>query len=171
MTRSLMVMFVATALGTTLMARAVPRGPLEGVWKVTEIVATGANASSPSSPPASVYIFTRAHYSILRATGAGPRALFKERQPNDAEKLAAYDTFVATSGTYELSGTTLTLRPIVSKNPNLMAGGSETFQFRLEGDTLWLTLKSTDIRMRLGDRIEPAPGPATETRFRLIRIE
>jgi hypothetical protein len=171
MTHSLMTVFVATALGTTLMAQAVPRGPLEGVWKVTEIVATGANAASPAEPPASVYIFTRAHYSILRATSAGPRALFKQRQPTDAEKLAAYDSFVATSGTYELSETTLTLRPIVSKNPNLMGGGSETFRFRLEGDTLWLTLNSTDVRMRLGDRIEPAPGPPTETRFRLVRVE
>jgi hypothetical protein len=153
-----------------LMAQAVPRGPLEGVWKVTEI-ATGSNAPSPASPPPSVYIFTRGHYSILRVIGTGARTLFAAPQPTDAEKLAAYDTFVATSGTYELSGTTLITRPIVSKNPNLMGGGSETFQCRLEGDTLWLTLKSTDTRIRLGDRIEPVAGPATETRFRLARIE
>ena len=154
-----------------LMAQAVPRGPLEGVWKVTEIVVSGSNQPSPASSQPSVYIFTRAHYSILRATGAGPRTLFTALQPTDAEKLAAYDTFVATSGTYELSGTTLITRPIVSKNPNLMGGGSETFQCRLEGDTLWLTLKSTDTRIRLGDRIEPVAGPVTEMRFRLARIE
>jgi hypothetical protein len=43
-------MFVATALGTALMAQSDPRGPLEGVWKVMGIAATGANAPSLSSP-------------------------------------------------------------------------------------------------------------------------
>jgi hypothetical protein len=171
MKRTATTVFVATALGTTLMAQSVARGPLEGVWKASEIVATGANPSTTPSPQPSVYLFTRTHYGILRVAGAEPRALFKAPRPTDEEKIAAYDTFVATSGTYELSGTTLTLRPIVAKNPNLMAGGSETFQLRLEGDTLWLTLKSTDVRMRVGDRIQPASGPLTETRFRLARIE
>jgi hypothetical protein len=162
---------VTAALGTVVMAQSALRGPLEGVWRATEIVATGANPSTIPNPQASVYIFTRTHYSVLRVTGAGPRALFETRRPTDEEKLVAYDTFVATSGTYELSGSTLTLRPIVAKTPNLMAGGSETFEVRVEGDTVWLTLRSTDVRWRTGDRIEPASGPVTVTRFRLLRIE
>lgn len=159
------------ALGATEIPQGQVRGPLEGVWKATEIVATGAKPSRIPSPQPNVYIFTPTYYSIVRVAGAEPRVLFKAPGPTEGEKLAAYDTFVATSGTYELSGTTLILRPVVAKNPNLMAGGFETFQVRVEGGTLWLTLKSTDVHVRRGDLIEPSPGPLTETRFKLIRVE
>lgn len=171
MKRTVTALFVAIALATTVMAQGGARGPLEGVWKVTEEVVTGANASSTTSPQPSLFIFTRTHYSMLRVASAHPRTLFKAMDPTNEEKIAAYDTFTANSGTYEVAGTTLTVRPIVAKNPNFMAGGFDKYQFRVDGDTLSLTSTSTDINMRVGDRLVPGSGPVSETRRKLIRVE
>ena len=171
MKRTVTVLFVVIALATTVMAQGRARGPLEGVWKVTEEVVTGANASSTTSPQPSLFIFTRTHYSMLRVASAQPRTLFKAMDPTNEERTAAYDTFTANSGTYEVTGTTLTVRPIVAKNPNFMAGGFDKYQFRVDGDTLSLTSKSTDISMRVGDRLVPGSGPVSETRRKLIRVE
>jgi hypothetical protein len=54
--------------------------------------------------------------------GADPRRRFNgdPNRPTDAEKVAAYDSFVAGSGTYALTGSTLTLQALVHKNPNEM---------------------------------------------------
>lgn len=171
MKRTVTVLFVAIVLATTVMAQGAARGPLEGVWKVAEEVVTGANASSTTSPQASLFIFTRTHYSMLRVASAQPRVLFKAVDPTIEEKIAAYDTFVANSGTYEVTGTTVTTRPMVAKSPNFMAGGSDKYQFRVDGKTLWLTSKSTDISFRVGDRLVPGSGPVSETRRKLIRLE
>ncbi len=171
MKRTVTVMFVAMALGITVMAQGGARGPLEGVWKVTEEVVTGANASTTTSPQPGLFIFTRTHYSMLRVASPQPRVLFKAVDSTSEEKVAAYDTFTANSGTYEVAGTTLTVRPIVAKSPNFMAGGYDKYQFRVDGNTLWLTSKSTDINVRVGDRLVPGSEPASETRRKLIRVE
>jgi len=171
MKRTVTAMFVAIALATTVMAQGEARGPLEGVWKVTEEVVTGADASSTTSPQPSLFIFTRTHYSMLRVASSQPRALFKAMDPTSEEKIATFDTFIANSGTYDVAGTTLTVRPIVAKNPNFMAGGSDKYQFRVDGNTLWLTSKSTDLNIRVGDRVVPVSGAVNETRRKLIRVE
>ena len=51
------------------------------------------------------------------APGTGPRRLFAgdANQPTDGEKVAAYNSFVAGSGTYVLAGSTLTLTAILTK--------------------------------------------------------
>ena len=44
------------------------------------------------------------------------------------------------SGTYELAGDSLiTLRPVVSRVPGFMGGGTLLYEFRVVGDTLNLT--------------------------------
>ena len=118
-----------------------------------------------------MYIFARTHYSIMRAIGGQSRALFKTLNPESAEKIAANDAFIANAGTYELSGTMLTTRPIIAKNPNFMGGGFDTYEIQREGETLWLNGKSSNIRLRLGDGLAPSVNPAEETRIKLVRIE
>jgi hypothetical protein len=103
--------------------------------------------------------------------GNQPRSLFTGEDPTDQEKIAAYDSFVANSGTYEGAGATLTLHPMVARSPNFMAGGASKFQLRIEGTTLWLTQKNTDLSRRIGDRVAPSSGPASETRLKLSRVE
>ena len=121
---------------------------LEGAWKAVETSITTPDSSwtVPASQP-SLYIFAGQHYSMMFVLGAEPRQLFTgdapivgSLEPTDAEKVAAFDSFVANSGTYEVSGSKLTTRPMVAKNPNFMSGGSVTHTYRIDGNNLWLTV-------------------------------
>ena len=141
-------------------------GPLEGAWKYVEFSTTSPDTTSTiTSPQPSLYIFLKQHYSIMFVPGSEPRQLFSgdeptlgSAEPTDAEKLASWDSFIANSGTYELTDSTLTTRPMVAKNPNFMSGGSLTYTYQIEGDTLRLTLR--------------APwAPDTEIRYTLVRLE
>jgi hypothetical protein len=60
--------------------------------------------------------------------------------------------FSANSGIYEISGSSLTIKPIVAKWPNFMEGGSSTMTYGLEDDVLTLSfegyLDATTIKLR-----------------------
>lgn len=125
--------------------------PVQGVWRVQERVITGANPSSTTSPQPGIYIFTARHYRVVQIPGTQPRPKFEApkdpAKPTDAEKVAMYaqwQPFNAASGTYDIKGTTLTARPVVAKNEGVMAGPGMTYQFKVDGNTLWLTTKSAD---------------------------
>jgi len=169
--RVLNTAFVIGLLGTVLSAQGSVRRPIEGTWKVTEIVVTGADASNVPNPQPSLVIFTPRHYSMMYVTGSQPRKPFTAEAPTNAEKLAAFDSFVANSGTYDVARTTVTFHPIVARNPGFMAGGFDKYQFRIEGTTLSLTNKSTDFNFRKGDRVGPSTAPVSETRLKLVRVE
>ena len=145
---------------------------IEGVWRIADVTTRGANPSTIVDPP-SVYIFMKTHYSMMRVVTAGgaERTLFKAVAPEDAEKISAYESFNANSGTYDLTGTTLTVRPIVSKHPNFMGGGFDTYELRTQGDTLWLEGKSSDIRYRLGAGLVTSSATVEERTLKLIRVE
>lgn len=140
---------------------------LEGVWKVAEIVTTGANAATNSSPQPSLVIFARGHYSYLSVNGTTPRPSAAPARDSakltDAEKIARYEewnNFTANAGTYEVNGTTLTRRPSVAKSISVMTSTQPTVQeFKLEGNTLWLISKSASGQ------------PASETRLKLTRVQ
>ena len=156
---------------TVISAQSSTKKTIEGAWKVTEIVVTGTDASNVANPQPGLIIFARKHYSVMWVPGNQPRSLFKGEDPTNEEKIAAYDSFVANSGTYEVAGTTLTLHPMVARSPNFMAGGVSRVQLRIEGTTLWLTQKNTDLSLRIGNRVAPSSGPASETRLKLTRVE
>ena len=139
---------------------------LQGVWRVSEIVVTGANASTNTSPQPGLYVFTKQHYSIVTVNGTAARKdVSPAKDParlTDAEKVARYEMwnpFTANSGTYEVKGNTLTTHPMAAKNVGAMAGTGQTREFKIEGKTLTLVQKS------------PAGQPASETRTKLTRIE
>lgn len=60
---------------------------------------------------------------------------------------------------------------MVARYPNFMAGGSDKYQFRIEGNMLLLTEKSTDQTSRVGNRVVASSAPASETRLKLVRVE
>lgn len=140
--------------------------PIEGVWRITEVVTTGANAVNNTSPQPSLVIFTRGHYSYLSVNGTTPRpAVAAAKDPanlTDAEKIARFaqwNPFTAQSGTYEVQGTTMTRRPVVAKNVAVMTTNPPIVEeFTLDGDTLVLVTKSA------------AGQPASETRTTLTRV-
>jgi hypothetical protein len=93
--------------------------------------------------------------------GAGPRKPIAgdPNRPTDAEKVEAYNSFVAASGTYELSGRILTLVALVHKNPNEMDGKPLTYTTELDGGTLRMTIAN------------PPFLPGRERRTVLTRVE
>ena len=138
------------------------RASLRGVWKVTELSSRAAGADwTAVTPNVSLYIFTEKHYSYMFATGAGPRRLFvgDPNKPTDAEKVGAYDSFVAASGAYVLSGSTLTLKALLHKNPNEMSGETLTYTIDFDGNTLRMTI------------VNPPFSPGRERRTVLTRVE
>jgi len=140
--------------------------PVEGVWKITEVVTTGPNAATNSSPQPSLVIFARGHYSIISVGGTTARTAVPQpkdpNNPTDAEKIALYEHWrqlTANAGTYEVNGTTMTRRPMVAKNHSDMTASAATVvEFKVDGDTLWMTSKSTDGQ------------PESQTRTKLTRV-
>jgi hypothetical protein len=101
------------------------------------------------------------HYSYMYVPGANPRKRIAgdPNRPTDAEKVEAYNSFVAASGTYSLSGRTLTLIALVHKNPNEMDGKPLTYAAEFAGST---------PRMTIAD---PPFLPGREWRTILERVE
>lgn len=167
MLRSLIVTGLAglslLALSTTVAHTQAPA--IQGAWRVAEVVVTGANASSNTTPQPSLYVFTKQHYSITTINGSAPRkdvaAAKDPAKLTDAEKIARFEMwnpFTANAGTYSVKGSTLTTTPIVAKNQGVI-GRAATREFQLSGNTLTLIQKSA------------AGQPAGETRTRLTRVE
>ena len=126
------------------------KSPVEGVWKVAEVIPAGSNTNDKptpiSNPQPGLLLFTKGYYSIVVVTGPNPRAAVeaKDRQNlTDAEKIAFYEqwrAFAANSGTYEIKGSTITRRASVAKNAGVMTRQeSISSEFKMDGpNTLWI---------------------------------
>ncbi len=112
--------------------------PLAGAWRITEASVTSPDTSyTDTDPQPGLYLFLDRHYSTLLVPGP-ERASFTD-ETTDAEMLAAYENFIANTGTYTVSDSTLTLQHIVTKFPNVMSD-TLTYTYQVEGNTLRLTL-------------------------------
>lgn len=169
--RTLRMAVLLAVMPALLGAQSSAKTPMEGAWKVVEVVVTGAEAENNPSPEPGLIIFGQKHYSMMRVQGANPRTLYKAEEPTSEEKVKAFDSFIANTGTYEVSGSTITFRPMVARSPNFMAGGFTKYQFRMEGSNLWLTEKSTDLNIRIGQQVVPLARRVSETRLKLVRLE
>jgi len=145
--------------------------PLEGAWKVVSINVTGPASAANTTVQPSLYLFADKHYSMMRATGNQPRTLSATDSATDAERLAAYNSFIANTGTYEVADSTLTIHPVVARDPNYMSGGSDKYQFRVSGDTLWLSNTGADIRTRIGGQLVGPSRTPNATALVLVRQE
>jgi|RhiMethySRZTD1v2_1073278.scaffolds.fasta_scaffold463740_2 lipocalin-like protein len=150
-------------VSASILAHSQATPSVQGAWRVTAV--TGANGTNKSPQPG-LLLFTKQHYSLLSVGGTSPRKEFgPPKDPanlTDAERAARYeawDVLTANSGTYEVKGTTLTLHPIVAKNPSVMTGGPLTREFKISGKTLIMTQKPT------------AGQPGGETTTTFTRVE
>ena len=143
------IVIAVLALGGAAQAPTGSRGipHLQGAWQAIFSSYEAPDTSwQTNHPPANLYLFMKTHYSIMTEWGTEPRQPFRDgRHPTEAEELAALRGLVANSGTYELTDSALTVRPIISRNPNFASdlpnsGHARTnrFSYRLHGDTLWL---------------------------------
>ena len=147
-------------------ARAASQPTLQGVWRVTEVTTTGKDAATNKSPQPSLYIYTAKHYSITRVNGTKPRPDLPEdlTKATAAQLLANWGPsgFAAQSGTYEVAGGKLTLRPIAARGTRPMAPGAfSTSSYKLDGKTLTITQER-------GFNGKPVENPTT---WKLTRIE
>ncbi len=126
---------------------------LHGAWTITEVSVSTPDTSwtEASSLPSSFYVFLeppRIHIVSPFFSTTPRRTLliqgreFFSNEPTDAERLVeAFGPLVAESGTYAVSGTPLTIQPLVALYPNAVSDNSEyTYTHRIEGDILRLTL-------------------------------
>ena len=132
---------------------------LVGAWLITETTRTkGDSTWVTESPQPGLYIFLEHHFSLMLVPGEGPRVEW----PGDgtpAERLAAFENFVADAGSYEATDSVITMNNIIAKLPwamNLRGGGP--YQYQLDGDTLILTFG-------------PGWQGESEIKYRLVRLE
>ncbi len=159
--RSLVALALCVTSLLTVTARAQSKAPgLVGAWRLTELKRAGPNAETLKNPQG-LLIFTGKHWSRMYVDSDQPRAEIRDLKKADAaEIIASWGSFVAASGTYELSGDTLTSHALIAKNPGVMASGNlAVFTFRIEGNTLTMT----DVRNATG----PVANPRTFTYVRL----
>jgi hypothetical protein len=141
---------LALSLLSASAAFAQTKSPVEGVWKIAEVIpASSSTTEKPTpitNPQPALLIFTKGYYSVAAVTGRDARSAVEAKDPKnltDAEKLAFYEqwkAFAANSGTYEIKGSTLIRRPSVAKNVNVMTSQEPvTVEFKMEGpNTLWM---------------------------------
>jgi hypothetical protein len=134
---------------------------VQGVWRTLEVVVPGATGRT-FRPTATLAIFHGRHYTRVEVHAEQPRPLLSNPADASADQLrAVWGPFVAEAGTFEVSGSEITMRATVAKNPAAMRdGASSVYTFRREGDGLTLT--------ELNTIAGPSAQPVT---VRLARVE
>jgi len=109
--------------------------PVEGAWVFVSI--TSPDGETNAQPRPGLLVFTKTHYSMMFVASEEPRAQYTGEEMTDADMVAAYTTFVANSGRYEVNGNELTSRAFVAKDPNYMGAWPEnaiTCTFEIDGE-------------------------------------
>jgi hypothetical protein len=161
MRRAVIVALLAGVLPSLPLAQS--PSALQGAWQVVEVTTTGPAGATNSRPQPGLYLFTARHYSIVSVLGQQARPGFKDpANVTGEEALAIWTPLQAQSGTYEVGSGSLSLLPLVAKNPSVMRGGRkpDVYAFTLQGDSLTLVQK--------GDGFGQLANPTT---LRLKRLE
>jgi hypothetical protein len=138
------------------------RAPFDGVWQAAEVTLGGPSGPMTVKPGPNLTIFSGRHYSRIDVQTEKPRPVLENPSNATADELRqVWGPLVAEAGTYELADNQMTLRPIVAKNPAVMAPNvTLVYSYKLEGDTLTLTARR--------DRNGPVAHPFS---VKLIRVE
>ncbi len=137
---------------------------LQGAWVLAGTADSAGNVNE--APLQGLFVFTGTHYIMMFAIGDGPREEYPGEDLTDAERLAAYETFIANTGRYEVDGDQLTFRAYVAKDPNYMSAWPEnasTVTIHIDGNTLQWTW-GAEFAPAIGQvftfsRVEGQPAP------------
>jgi hypothetical protein len=134
---------------TSLSAWGQSKPSIQGVWRTVEVTITNPNPNpaglgkgTHTDMQPALLIFSSRHYSQVIDTAGKPRPTVPFKvplKPTAEEMQAQWGPFAANAGTYELSGTTLTTRVIVGKNPATQGKGFTRYTIKLDGQNLWTT--------------------------------
>ena len=79
-------------------------------------------------------LFTDGHWASMRISGEGTRAELPE-DPTDEQRLEAWRRFQASGGSYSVSGSTISSKTLLVKNPN-RTGDEWDSEFKMDGEKL-----------------------------------
>ena len=173
MAKRILTLIVLVAVVMPASAQSKPS--IEGVWRVVERTITDSPAGrqdpfgafpvgTHTTLQPELMIFTGRHYSRTTDTAARPRPTTPYKTPGKPtleELQAEWGPFAANAGTYEVAGTTVTLRAIVAKNPRAQRDKNFTrLTFKLDGKYLWLT--------PVDNEAGPIPNPVMS---KFVRVE
>ena len=126
--------------GLLLATSALAQGSLVGAWQVEEVEVTGGeNAGTFTDPATNIIIFSEGHFA--RVANFGERPEVEQGGLGSATAYLVRDilfSFRANAGTYETSGSTLTLHFMVARNPGAV-GNNPEIEYRVNGDTMVMT--------------------------------
>lgn len=139
MKRRLLVLTLSvTVLATSRIAGQSQPASIQGVWRTVSVALTGPNAKTMTTLQPNLTVVSAKYYARVEVHSEGPRPVVADVKKATADELrAVWGPFVAEAGTYELTGDTLTVHPIVAKNPAAMVAGSViVYSCKLTGDTM-----------------------------------
>jgi len=125
--------------------------PLVGAWQL----------EPGQSARAGLYLFTPKRYSMVLASTDRPDIVDTNKATAD-ELRTLWGPMLANAGTYEISGDSIVIHPLVAKSPVVMKpGANEVYRFHVEGKSLTLQ----QLRNSRGVAVESAPV------LRFVRVE
>ncbi len=135
----LVPVFVLSVTATPLLAQS----SIDGAWKIIEWWGNNPQQGEwrIENIQPSLWLFMDGYYSATYLAGNQKRSLV----PENREEMSGDDwksmarPFISNAGTYEITASTVTLRPIVAKVPNFMDGDIDPWDYRFEGDVLYVT--------------------------------
>jgi hypothetical protein len=160
---------LACLVGLTLTITAQQRGgsqpSLKGVWRYAEATTSGADARTITFQPGFVF-FGDKYFSMIQVIGDKARPELPSGPFNELPDKPIADAaraFAARAGTYEIVGGELRTKHLVAMSPNQMKAGAFTnYTFKLDGNTLWLTVKDSSGAPRVsGPDVANGLGTAT----------
>ena len=164
MNKQLLALVGAGLLATTGAEAQTHAASIQGVWQVVEVRMSGPTPATITlrEPRPNLAIITAKHYARVQVEAEGPRPVIADVATAPADQLrATWGPFVGEAGTYEVSGSTITMHPIAAKNPAAMKPGAfTTWSFQLTGNTLVITAQ--------GNQNGPVANPVT---VKAVRVE
>ncbi len=134
-----------------------------GGWIVTSWETPDGEVNS--EPPRGLFMFTASgQYSIMYTLGDQPRAEWSGDTMTDADKITAYDSFVANSGRYVVEGNQITYEAYMAKNVQYMNGfgpegeNASTMTFTIENGVLTLRFTTGNAEGQTATFRRPIPS-------------
>ena len=117
-----------------------------GAWRLDEIKTTGTDVKSGQFSQPNMYLFTKGHFSIIRIEGDKSRSTDDWGTMTREQVIDTYiKQFAARGGTYEMKGSTLTMKTTIAKSPGFMARANWiSHTVKIDGQTMTLTGTATN---------------------------
>jgi hypothetical protein len=117
-----------------------------GAWRLDEVTTTGTDGKASKFSQPNIYLFTKGHFSIIRVEGDKPRSTDSWTTMTPDQVIDTYiKQFAASGGTYEMKGSTLTMKTTIAKNPAFMARANWiSYTVKVNGRTMTLTATATN---------------------------